>query len=108
MYSHMNDRIYINQAIKTKLDKYDPLIEAVRAHGRNLTPSWSLPQGNMGHTHKKHQLPSKPTHTSLPPPNSIINNTMKKIHRIPIKYLTYVVFNKQKLDNKQILVLPPI
>ena len=32
---------------------------------------------------------------------------MKDIHQNAIKYLTYLVLKRQKLDNKQTLVPPP-
>ena len=32
---------------------------------------------------------------------------MKNIHKNAIKYLTYLVLNKKKLDNKQKTVTPP-
>ena len=33
---------------------------------------------------------------------------MKTIHHIVIKYLTYLVLNKRKPDNKQEPILPPM
>jgi hypothetical protein len=38
---------------------------------------------------------------------SNIKNPMKDIHQNTIKYLTYLVLNKRKLDNKQKHVPPP-
>ena len=42
-------------------------------------------------------------------PTSLIKkkNTMKAIHQIAIKYLTYLVLNTRKLDNKQEHSTPP-
>ena len=36
-----------------------------------------------------------------------IKNLMKNIHQNAIKYLTYLVLNKRKLENKQTTISPP-
>ena len=36
-----------------------------------------------------------------------IKNLMKNIHQNAINYLTYLVLNKRKLDNKQDTIAPP-
>ena len=45
--------------------------------------------------------------TDLKIPKSSIKKLMKDIHHNAIKYLTYLVLNKRKLDNKQAPVPPP-
>ena len=40
-------------------------------------------------------------------PKLIIKNLMKNIHQNAIKYLTYLILKKRKLDNKQTLIPPP-
>ena len=45
--------------------------------------------------------------TKLKIPKSNIKNLMNDIHHNAIKYLTYLVLNKRKLDNKQTPVPPP-
>ena len=40
-------------------------------------------------------------------PKSSIKSLIKIIHQNAIKYLTYLVLNKRKLDNKQTTVPPP-
>ena len=45
--------------------------------------------------------------TKLKIPKSNIKNLMKDMHQNAIKYLTYLVLNKRKLDNKQTPVPPP-
>ena len=40
-------------------------------------------------------------------PKTSIKTLMKNIHQNAIKYLTYLVLNKRKLDNKQTTVAPP-
>ena len=39
--------------------------------------------------------------------DSLNKPSHKKIHQNAIKYLTYLVLNKRKLDNKQKTVTPP-
>ena len=38
---------------------------------------------------------------------ALIKRTMKNIHQIAIEYLTHLVPNKRKLDNKQEPIHPP-
>ena len=45
--------------------------------------------------------------TKLKIPKSNIKNLMNDMHQNAIKYLTYLVLNKRKLDNKQTPVPPP-
>ena len=40
-------------------------------------------------------------------PKTNIKNLMKIIHKNIITYLTYLVLNKRKLDNKQTTIAPP-
>ena len=40
-------------------------------------------------------------------PKTNIKNLMKIIHKNVITYLTYLVLNKRKLDNKQTTIAPP-
>ena len=40
-------------------------------------------------------------------PKSIIKTLMKNIHLNAIKYLTYLVLNKRKLESKHNIVTPP-
>jgi hypothetical protein len=41
-------------------------------------------------------------------PQNLHQNLMKNIHENAIKYLTYMIMNKKKLDNKQTPVSPTI
>ena len=45
--------------------------------------------------------------TNLKIPKSSINTLMKIIHPNAIKYLIYLVLNKNKLENKQTTISPP-
>ena len=40
-------------------------------------------------------------------PKTNIKNVMKSIHQNAINYLTYLILNKRKLDNKQNTIAPP-
>jgi hypothetical protein len=44
---------------------------------------------------------------SLKIPKANIKTLMKSLHNRDIKYLTYLILNKRKLDNKQTPVPPP-
>ena len=45
--------------------------------------------------------------TNLRIPKANIKTLMKSLHQNAIKYLTYLVLNKRKLDNKQIPIPLP-
>ena len=68
-----------------------------------LIINWITPQG--GH----HLCVIIYVLNDLTIPKPILKALMRKIHQNVIKYLTYLIFNKRKLDNKQtsILSLPP-
>jgi hypothetical protein len=51
--------------------------------------------------HSTHQL------ANLKIPKVIIKTLMKNIHQNVIKYLTYLILNKRKLENKQVTISPP-
>ena len=53
-----------------------------------------------------HEQPIKDLE-KLKTPKNKIKTLMKQLHQIAIKYLTYLMLNKRKLDNKQPLVDPP-
>ena len=40
-------------------------------------------------------------------PKNEVRALVKQLHQIVIKYLTYLILNKKKLDNKQPPVVPP-
>ena len=45
--------------------------------------------------------------SNLKIPKNSIKTLMKNIHQNAIKYLTYLVLNKRKLENKQATIPPP-
>ena len=91
-------------AIQTKEDKYNPLVDAVRAHGWNIRPLIVITTGVRGAIHTRSIKLLENPHI----PTSLIKKTMKTIRQIAIEYPTYLVFNKRKVDNKQEPVLPHI
>lgn len=46
----------MEQTIKTKHDKHDPLIEGIRAQGWNVNPLIVILPGERSHTLKEYQL----------------------------------------------------
>jgi hypothetical protein len=71
--------------------------------GWKVNPLTTITAGVKGaiHEHSIEKL------TKLKIPKHHIKSLMKKIHENAIKYLTYLVLNKRKLDNKQTPVPPP-
>jgi hypothetical protein len=80
--------IYIN-TIQNKGWKINPLI-TITARARGAI-----------HEHSMDQITKPKT------PKNNIKTLMKNIHQNAIKYLTYLVLDKRKLDNKQSHVPPP-
>jgi hypothetical protein len=71
--------------------------------GWKVNPLTTITAGVKGaiHEHSIEKL------TKLKIPKHNIKSLMKKIHENAIKYLTYLVLNKRKLDNEQTPVPPP-
>lgn len=92
----------INQAINTKTNKYNPLIIAIKAKGWNINLLEVITTGVGGAIHSHNIDKLKSLHIPIPH----IKKCMKNSHQLVIKCLTYLVLNKQKLDNKQAPVLP--
>ena len=101
-FTYCHDR-FPEQARANKHTKYDPLITNIQNYGWKTTPLITIIAGVRGaiHEHSIEQL------NKLKLPKSSINTLMKYIHQNLIKYLTYLVLNKRKLDNKQVIVPPP-
>jgi hypothetical protein len=95
--------IFPEQAITHKHTKYDPLINNIQNTGWKTNPLITINIRVRGaiHEHSIEQL------NKLKIPKSNIKTPMKNLHHNSIKYLTYLVLNKRKLDNKQTPVLPP-
>jgi ribonuclease HI len=101
-FTYCHDR-FPDQAIAQKHAKYDPLNHAIHHKGWKINPVITITAGVRGaiHEHSIQKL------TDLKIPKSNIKKLMKDIHQNAIKYLTYLVLNKRKLDNKQTPVPPP-
>ena len=101
-FTYCHDR-FPEQAIARKHSKYDPLNHAIHNNGWKTNPIITITAGVRGAIHE-HSI-QKLTDMKIPKPN--IKKLMKDIHQNAIKYLTYLVLNKRKLDNKQATVPPP-
>jgi hypothetical protein len=101
-FTYCHDR-FPEQACTHKHTKYDPLITTLRANGWKTNPLITITTGVRGAIHENsiEQL----TNLKIPKPH--IKTLMKNIHQNAIKYLTYLVLNKRKLDNKQTPIPPP-
>ena len=95
-FTNCHDR-FPEQAIARKHTKYDSLNHAIHNNGWKINPIITITAGVRGaiHEHSIQKL------TDLKIPKSNIKKLMKDIHQNAIKYLTYLVLNKRKLDNKQ-------
>jgi hypothetical protein len=91
------------QALTQKHAKYDLLINAIRKKGWKMNPLITITSGVRGAIHK--QSIKKPTDLNILKTN--VKKLMKYIHQNAIKYLTYLVLNKRKLDNKRTTISPP-
>jgi hypothetical protein len=101
-FTYCHDR-FPEQAITQKHAKYDPLINTIRSKGWKMKPLITITAGVRGAIHE--QSINKLNDLDIPKTN--IKNLMKNIHQNAIKYLTYLVLNKRKLDNKQTTIAPP-
>ena len=101
-FTYCHDR-FPEHAITQKQTKYDPLINEIRNKGWNTKPLITITVRVIGAIHE--QSIKQLEELDIPKPN--VKNLMKKIHQNAINYLTYLVLNKRKLDNKQNTIAPP-
>ena len=94
--------IFPNTAHNGKATKYNPLIQALRAIGWQVNPLITITVGIRGAIYEQ---PIKELERLKIPKNEV-RSIMKQFHQIAIKYLTYLILNKRKLDNNQPLVDP--
>ena len=101
-FTYCHDK-FPEQALTHKHTKYDPLISSIQNIGWKTNPLITITYGVRGaiHEHSINKL------TDLKIPKSRIKTLMKDIHQNAIKYLTYLVLNKRKLENKQTTIAPP-
>jgi hypothetical protein len=83
--------------------KYNPLIQTLRTAEWQVNPFITITTGVRGAIHEQ---PFKDL-GKLNIPKSKIKILMKHLHQIAIKYLTHLILNKIKVDNKQPPVDPP-
>ena len=98
-FTYCHDR-FPKQACTHKHAKYDLLITTLQNNGWKTNPLITITDGVRGAIHENfiEQL------TNLKIPKTHIKTL---IYQNAIKYLTYLVLNKRKLDNKQTPVPPP-
>ena len=101
-FTYCHDR-FPEQALSHKHTKYDPLINAIGNKGWKMNPLVTITAGVRGAIHE-HSIVKL---ADLEIPKTNIETLMKNIHQNAIKYLTYLVLNKRKPDNKQTTVTPP-
>jgi hypothetical protein len=94
-FTYCHDR-FPEQAITQKHSKYDPLINDIKNKGWKTNPLITITACVRGAIHEQ----SIKKLEDLNIPKTSIKELMKNIHQNAIKYLTYLVLNKRKLDNK--------
>ena len=97
-FTYYHDR-FPEQTITQKHAKYDPLINAIQNKGWKMKPLITITTWVRGAIYEK----SIKILDDLEIPKSSIKN----LHQNAIKFLTYLVLNKRKLDNKQTPLHPP-
>ena len=101
-FTSCHDR-YPEQALSHKHTNYDPLINAIWNKGWKTNPLITITARVRVAIHKQ----SITNRAALEIPKTDIKDLMKNIQQNAIRYLTYLVLNKRKLDNKQTSVTPP-
>ena len=101
-FTYCHDR-FPEQALTQKHTKYDPLINVQQNKCWKMNPLITIIAGVRGAIHEQ----SIEKLADLKIQKTSIKTLMKNIHQNAIKYLTYLVLNKRKLDNKQKTVTPP-
>jgi hypothetical protein len=102
-FTYCHDR-FPRQALTHKHNKYDPLINIIGISGWKTNPLITITTGVRGviHEHSINKL------ANLKIPKQTIKTLMQNIHQNAIKYLTYLILNKRKWENKQTTVPPPL
>ena len=100
-FTYCHDRVP-DQATTQKHTKYDPLINTIQSNGWQTNPLVPITAKVRGAIHE-HSIKKL---TKLKIPKTNIKTLMKDLHQNAITYLTYLILNKRKLDNKQAHVPP--
>ena len=85
-----------------KTARHNPLIQTLRTAGWQVNPLITITTGVRGAIHEQ----SIKDLEKLKTPKSEIQTLMKHLHQIAIKYLTYLILNKRKLDNNNLPLIP--
>ena len=95
---------FLEQARTHKHTKYDTLIHNIRNNGWKINALITITTGVRGgiHEHSLEQL------NNLKLPKSSIKTLMNNLPHNAIKYLTHMILNKRKLDNKPNPCPPPL
>ena len=101
-FTYCHDK-FPNTTQKEKTEKYNPLIQTLRTAGWKVKGLITITTRVRGAIHER---PIKELE-NLKIPKREIKILMKQLHQIAIKYLTYLILNKRKLDNKQPPIDPP-
>ena len=94
-FTYCHDR-FPEQAITQKHAKYDPLISSIQDKWWKTIPLITITVGVRGAIHE--QTMDKLSNLKIP--KTSIKTLVKEIHQNAIKYMTYLVLNKRKLENK--------
>ena len=96
--------IFSEQTLAHKHINYDPLMNIIENNGWKTNPLITITIGVRGAMIHKHSINKL---TNLKITKQAIKTLMQNIHQNAITYLTYVILNKRKLENKQTPVPPP-
>ena len=98
-FTYCNDR-FSPETIQNKIDKYQPLIDDIIAHGWNVDPLNVITSGARATTF----IPSMKTlEDTFKIPIEAIKTTFKNINTIAIQYAMSILLHKQKIENNQTL-----
>ena len=99
---NLTDRIYI-MSLTQNNTKYNLLINTIQNNGWRTNPLITITTSVRSVIYEL----STTKLTSLNIPKSNLKTLMKNLHQNAIKYITYLVLNKRKLNNKQTPTSPP-
>jgi hypothetical protein len=96
-FTYCNDR-YSPEKIQEKTEKYQGLINDIKAKGWNVDPLITLTAGARGSTHKNTITELKKAYSL---PKNIIEPMVSQLNIIAIKYTMQILLVKRKLENNQ-------
>jgi hypothetical protein len=96
-FTYCNDR-YSPEKIQEKTEKYQGLINDIKAKGWNVDPLITLTAGARGSTHKNTITELKKAYSL---PKNIIEPMVSQLNIIAIKYTMQILLVKRKLEKNQ-------